>query len=208
MAPTLLLLAATIPLNCSDRLPTTQEAICRQPKLLALYRNVEEKTRRLESKLSGRNLYALQDTQRSFFRALNCSGRDKLVACAREKITRRLALLERTETMPDAILEAVTEGGAIDGPYFAHFGQDLIGRKLSVFGCVNLGDEGQPAAERIHAVLKDGSATVPVLFKSMTASQAEFLDEKKPCAHWGGTVEQRDGKIVLYAEDILGAPLK
>jgi hypothetical protein len=42
---------------------------------------------------------------------------------------------------------------------------------------------------------------VPVIFNSMNEASASFFDSKMPSTHWEGTVERRDGQLVLAQMD-------
>jgi hypothetical protein len=62
--------------------------------------------------------------------------------------------------------------------------------------------------EKTRAVLEtENQPPARIVFKSMPAEIADFLDDQKPCGDWAVTVLKQGDKFVLHADEVLGRPL-
>jgi uncharacterized protein len=206
--------------DCTAKvLSVVDREICTQPELGRLDREVDQLSRQMNAELKGAEAEILADSEMPFERTRNgCQNQDTSNAgypervrdCIRRVLTDRLNTLKDAQSVPASIRRAILQYTYLDVPFVRKYGAELVGRRVSVFGCIVLGHGGD-AARRIHAVIEESpdrkGKPIVVLFKSMNERMAEFLDEKRPCAHWGGTLQRRDGELVLFAEDVLGQPL-
>ena len=105
-------------------------------------------------------------------------------------------------TSPVSILDEIVRYEFVGVEYFQKYGERLLGRVVSVFGCLELAPGANPV-ERTAGTIRSSCETaagagVPAVFKSMTASAAiSFYDAKQPVSYWKGTVERRGASIVL-----------
>lgn len=190
--------------DCAHADGPAEQAICAKPQLRALNQEVDRLTANL--KLTGENAEILADTQMPFVRQRNdCANHDpEIEACVQKVLAQRVELLRHAAVDPNAIREAIRQANFVDIGFVWRYWPELLGRKVSVFGCIALEDN----APRTHATLEtENQPPVPVLFKSMPEGTAEFLDDQKPCSHWGVTVRKNGAKFVLFADDVLGNPL-
>lgn len=169
--------------------------VCKTPELRRQNDDIERLTAGLKANA------IVQDTVTPFLRQRsNCSNdADDVAGCVRKIQAQRLALLQKPDTK-----ELLAQAYFIDLRFLWKYWGDLLGHKLAVFGCLSLTD----ATPHVHAELEgENQPAVNVLFKSMPQPTADFLDDQKPCAHWVVTVRKEGGKVLLYADDVLGNPL-
>lgn len=199
MLPLLLLL-----INCRHATTRADQAICAAPELRAIDRQIDQQTATLKAKLDPADAAMLSDTDMPFQRERNnCSNHEDVAPCVRNVLNARLAVLTRAASDPSVLREAIDRAKYIDIDFLWKYWPQLLGRRLFVFGCI-LPDDN----EKTRAVLEtENHPPVPLLFKSMPEGTAEFLDDQKPCAHWTVTVRKEDGKLLLYADEVLGRPL-
>jgi len=205
LALPLLLPALLHAIDCKHQGDTVDQAICTRPELHALDQQIENQSAALKEKLTGENAAILADTEMPFLRDRDgCSNEIANVpGCVQRILTQRRDLLTRAEADPNAIRQAIDQSNAIDIGFLWKYWPRLIGRKLSVWGCIMPDD-----TVKTHAMLEtENQPPVPVVFKSMPEQEAEFLDDQKPCSHWGVTVRKQGDKFILYANDVLGQPL-
>ncbi len=196
--------------DCAHPGNSSDKAICTHPDLRAMDRQIERMTTVLKAKLTGENAAILADTEMPFLRQRNdCSNQTDIPACVQKVLAQRLDLLNRAQSNPDAIHEAFSQAYYIDVGFVWKYWPRLLGRNLSVFGCLSLNDASAgDTAPRIHAELEmENQPSIPVIFKSMPKQTAEFLDDQRPCSHWLVTVRKQGDKFVLYADEVLGSPL-
>ena len=192
-----LLLAALLPamalaIDCANPEEPADRAICGHPELRKQNDEIESLTAGLKAKA------IVQDTVTPFLRQRNnCSNETGDVAgCVQKVQSQRLAALRKGEEK-----ELLGQAYFIDVPFLWKYWGDLEGRKLAVYGCLSLTD----ATPRVHAELEsENQPVVQVLFKSMPEQTAEFLDDQRPCAHWVVTVRKEGGKLLLFADEVLG----
>ena len=201
----LLLPALLYGIDCASPENSVEQTICTHPELRSADSEIEQQTAALKSRLSGENAAILIDTRMPFLRERNdCSNESDIPACIHKVLAARSDLLNRAQSDPRAIREAITHVRYIDIGFLWKYWAQLVNRKLSVYGCI-LPDDATP---RTHAVLEtENQRSVPLVFKSMTEEIADFLDDQKPCAHWLVTVRKQGDKFDLYADDVLGRPL-
>ena len=187
--------------DCTHTDNSAEQAICSHDALRSKDQQIERTTAALRSKLSGENAAILADTEMPFLRRRNdCSNESDLAACLEKVLSQRLDLLTRASKDAGAVRDAIAQVYYIDIAFLWKYWPQLVGRKLSVFGCLSLDD----GAEKTHATLEtENQKPVAVVFKSMTEEIADFLDDQKPCSHWLVTVR----KDSLFAEEVLGRPL-
>jgi uncharacterized protein len=187
--------------NCAHPENSAETAVCSHADLKTKDQDIERQTASLKTRLSGENAAILTDTELPFLRQRNnCSNESDIPACLEKVLSQRLDLLTR----PNAIQEAIAQAYYIDIGFLWKYWPQLVGRKLSVFGCLSL-DDG-PA--KTHATLEtENQKPVAVVFKSMTDEIADFLDDQKPCSHWLVTVRKESDKPVLFGDEVLGRPL-
>ena len=202
----LLLLPAWLhAVDCKHQENTVDQAICTRPDLRALDQQIEKQSAALKSKLTGENAAILSDSEMPFLRERNgCSNEiSNVPGCVQKVLTQRRDLLARAQADSTAIRQAIDQANYIDVGFLWKYWPRLLGRKLSVWGCLMPDD-----TEKTHAMLEtENQPPAPVEFKSMPHSIAEFLDDQKPCSHWGVTVRKQGDKFILYADDVLGEPL-
>jgi uncharacterized protein len=192
-------------IDCAHPESSAEQTVCTTPSIRALDQDIERQTAALKSKLPGENAAILADTELPFLRQRNnCSNESDVPGCLTKVLSQRQDLLKRAQSDPNAIREAIAQSDYIDIGFVWKYWPQLVGRKLSVFGCLSL----EEAAPRTHAELEtENQKAVPVVFKSMTQEIADFLDDQRPCAHWLVTIRKQGDKFILYADDVLGRPL-
>ena len=180
-----------------------EQEICASVELRQLNEDIDTLTRRLEARLSGRERDALMDTEPPFVTQRNsCQNvRDALRICIERVLNARRGALAAALKSPASILEEIDRYEFLSVAFFRKYGERLVGRRVSVFGCMTL-DPGPTPDVRTTGVIRESCSTgtgeeIPVRFRSMTAIAAPFYDVKKPASHWTGIVEQREGRIVL-----------
>jgi uncharacterized protein len=204
--PVLLLLPSLLyGIDCSHPANSAEQTVCAHSELRSRDQAIEQQTAALKAKLTGENAAILADAERPFLTLRDdCSNEPDVAACLGKVLADRQDLLHRTETDANAIRSALAQVRYIDIGFLWKYWGQLVGHKLSVYGCLILDD----ATPRTHAVLEtDNQRSVPVLFKSMTEEIADFLDDQKPCAHWLITVRKDGDKFVLFGDEVLGRPL-
>jgi uncharacterized protein len=192
-------------INCAHPENSAETAVCSHADLKTKDQDIERQTASLKTRLSGENAAILADTEMPFLRQRNdCSNESDIPACLATVLSKRLDLLTRAQQDAAAIHDALGQAYYIDIGFLWKYWPQLVGRKLSVFGCLSL-DDG-PA--KTHATLEtDNQKPVAVVFKSMTEEIADFLDDQKPCSHWLVTVRKESDKPVLFGDEVLGRPL-
>lgn len=205
LLPTLVLALNCWGIDCAHPENSAEKTVCTRPDLRAKDQDIEEKSATLKSKLSGENAAILADTSMPFLRQRDdCSNESDIPACLGKILSERQDLLNRAQADPNAIRAAISQAHYVDIGFLWKYWAQLVDRKLSVYGCLQLED----AAPRTHAELEtENQHSVPLVFKSMPEEIADFLDDQKPCAHWLVTVRKQGGKFDLYADDVLGRPL-
>lgn len=194
-------------IDCAKARAVVEKGICGDPTLVQLQRQVEDLTVRLKRQWSGKNVEVLADTEMPFLRLRNnCQNQSapavhrKVTSCVERVLGERLELLQEAQSSPDAIQKAVGQSYFIDLGFFGKYGDALVGKKLSVFGCMELAEGPVLAARLLGQLTGDGARPVPVIFRAMTAEGANFLDVKKPCAHWRLTIERQGEKLVFVSD--------
>ena len=192
-------------IDCAQPDGPAEQTVCTHPDLKAKDDAITRQTAALKTTLKGGNAAILADTEMPFLRLRNdCSNESDIPACLSKVLGARQDLLNRAAAQPDAIREALAQVRYVDVSFLWKYWPQLVGRKLSVFGCLILDD----AAPRTTAVLEaDNQKSVAVRFKSMPEEMADFLDDQKPCAHWLVEVRKEGDGPLLYAEEVLGRPL-
>ena len=125
-------------IDCKHQENTVDQAICTLTDLRTLDRQIEAESSALKAKLTGENAATLADTEMPFLRQRNdCSNQvDDIPGCVRKILTARLDLLNRTQQDPNAIRGAIAQSNYIDISFLWKYWPQLIGRKLSVWGCL------------------------------------------------------------------------
>lgn len=186
------------------RLGLAERETCASAELRRLTAIVDDQTARLERTLTGRNREALVDTEAPFVRQRNnCqNARSGVHLCVERLLRHRLDALSAAATSPAAIMSEIRRYTFVDVPYVLRWGRALVGRRISVWGSMTLAPGPTPES-RIHGSIRDGSAgpgapALPALFTSMNSTRATwFYDARKPAGYWEGTVEWREGRLVL-----------
>ena len=201
-----LLLLGLLAINCVSPDNPAEKTVCTHPDLKARDEDIARQTAALKSKLPPVLAAILADTQTPFERSRNnCSNDSDVPACLTKILAERQALLTRAAANPEAMRDALTQVQFIDIGFLWKYWPQLVGRKLSVFGCLSLDDGPAP---HTHATLEtDNQKSVPVLFKNMPEEIGDFLDDQKPCAHWAVEIRKQPAGPLLYADDVLGRPL-
>jgi len=202
--------SSVVAVNCkATRLSGAQRETCASPELMRLSEDVDKMTFRLEQTLTGADKEALMDTGGPFVvERNNCqNARPAVRECVERILGERRDGLTAALTSPAAIRGEIVKYTFLSPQYFEKYGDLLIGKHVHVFGCMVL-DDGPTAAVRLHGFISDGCSRsgepiVPVVFGSMSETTASFFDSKMPSTHWDGTVERRDGRLVL---SIMTAP--
>lgn len=190
---------------CGDeRLTSAQRSTCEVAELNQIASAIDSMSADLEIKLTGRKRNALIDTSRVFVIERNsCSNDPPTVReCVANILNWRLKALERATVASSSIFSEVKNYNFIGVPYALKWGRDLIGRTVSVSGCMTV-DPGTPPENRTNGALhtwpsEPVSSSLPVVFSSMNETRAVwFYDQKRPCSYWKGTLERRRGKMIL-----------
>jgi uncharacterized protein len=192
-------------INCAHPENSAEQTVCSRPELKARDQEIARRSAALKAKLNGENAAILADTEMPFLRQRDdCSNASDIPACLDKILAQRQALLERAESNPEAVRDAVGQARYVDIGFLWKYFPQLLGHKISVYGCLSLDDP----APRVHATLEtENQKSVAVLFKSMSDEIADFLDDQKPCAHWDVEVRKQGAGFVLYADEVLGRPL-
>jgi len=216
--------AAAQAVNCSglgDRATVVERTICGSPDLIRTDSEIVALTAELEATLRGAFRDALVETKAPFLRKRNACANPvgapssspdtaSLSSCVAAALAERRNALITAKESPASMQWAVFQYDLLDVSFFRRFGELIVDRDVQLFGCLNL-LPGSSAAARVrgalHAACEDDGPFVPVVFKSMTAQNAQFVDEKRPVTFWKGRVERRDGELTIYADTFLGAPL-
>lgn len=133
--------------------------------------------------------------------------RSRVKDCIEEKYRRRIAVLKEVKDDSDHFSLFTRDLDFVDLHFLKIHGMKLLGRTLRVPGTLVLDIAGPNSQTRLRGSLKDKGSVLPVVFKSMPASQAEFLDQKKPFAHHEATLDQENAKLILRVSSILGQAL-
>ena len=192
-------------IDCASPENSAERTVCARPELKAKDEDIERQSVALKSKMTGENAAILADTTLPFLRQRDdCSNESDVPACLGKILSERQDLLTRAQADPNTIRAGIAQVRYIDIGFLWKYWGQLLGRKLSVYGCLILED----AAPRTHAELEtENQHAVPVLFKSMPEEIADFLDDQKPCGHWLVTVRKEGDKPILSADEVLGRPL-
>ncbi len=196
-------------INCTgQRLGGAEREICAAPELVRLNDDIDTLTKRLEMTLTGSDKAALVDTEGPFMvQRNNCQNeRPAVRECVERILGGRMKALTAALNSPASIRSEITQYTFLNIPFFQRYGDLLIGRRIRVFGCMVL-EPGPTPASRIYGTIsefctKTKGPYVSVIFKSMDEKTATFFyDAKMPNSHWEGTVERREGRLVLSQID-------
>lgn len=183
------------------RLVTAEREICATPGLSRLNDEIVETTERLKALLTGADRDALVDTEAPFVAQRNdCSNRRQDVRACVERVLRgRMSALTAALSTPASIRGEVTQYTVLSAPFLQKYNEGLVGRRVSVFGCMTLEQVRTPAGRTRGTIREtcDGGVSVPALFSVMDDAQAAWFDKVMPSSHWAGVVERRDGQVVL-----------
>jgi hypothetical protein len=188
--------------NCkSNRLGGAERETCASPDLIRLTADVDRATRRLERTLKGRDKEALLDTEGPLEVQRNDCDDPGVHQCVVRVLQSRLNALTAASTSPASIRSEVTRYTFLRIPYVKKWGDQLVGKRVHVLGCMVV-DPGPIPAERTHGFIgetcsKTKRPYLAVVFSRMTEEQARFYDSKQPFSYWEGAVERQDGRLVL-----------
>lgn len=201
-----LILLAFLAIDCAHPDGLADQTLCSHPDLNARDNAIATQAAALKPKLPPALAAILADTELPFERSRNdCSNDSDIPACLAKILAERQSLLTKAAANPETLRDALTQARFIDIGFLWKYWPQLVGRKLSVFGCLSLDDGPAP---HTHATLEtENQKSVPVLFKSMPEEIGDFLDDQKPCAHWAVEVRKQPAGPLLYADDVLGRPL-
>lgn len=200
--------AQTVPLsvNCrAERLDLAERETCKSSDLMQLTTRVDGATKRLETTLNGKNREALLDTERPLRTQRNDCQNDphRVHACVEHVLVARMNALTATGASPNAIRDQVRQYGFVDVPYFKKWDDQLVGRRIQIWGCVALEPASNPPGARrgFIGTSCDHRATdrVPVVISGMTEENTTFY-AKQPTRYWTGMAQRQDGRIVLRLE--------
>jgi hypothetical protein len=136
----------------------------------------------------------------------NCQNeRPDVKPCVERILGERMSGLTNALASPASIQGEITKYAFLSPKFFKRYGDLLVGRRVNVFGCMAL-EPGPTTASRTRGFISDSctktdGAYVPVVFNSMNETRAWFYDTNTPYTHWEGTVERRDGQLVLSQMD-------
>jgi uncharacterized protein len=194
-------------IDCASPKSNVESQICTHPDLLHLSGQVADTTAHLESKLKGEDATILKDTEQPF-RVLtnNCQNPissapdyyERVRACIQNTLDQRLNLLDRAESSPDQIQEAINQAEFISLPFLRKYREQLVGRRLQIVGRMSVAPETHPGEPRLMGTLSDDGESIPVFFKSMDPSNAKWMDTHTPFSWWDVTVQMRGDALVLY----------
>lgn len=220
--------AVVVGIDCAHltaRASSVDHAICEKPELVRVNNEIDNLSKRLEMTLTGPDKEALLDTEKPFLvQRNNCQNQgsrstpsyDEAVrSCVERILVKRRDALNATLTSSQAIRAEIEQYTFVDGAFFQKYSNRLIGKRMDIFGCLVLRPGPTPASRTEGTIKGNGTnpsceadgPSVSVVFKSMTESESNFFDTKMPFSWWHGVIEQRDGRLVLYLEDVLGKPL-
>jgi len=193
--------------DCNNaRLALAERETCASPDLMRLTSDVDRLTSRLEGTLTMRNRKALLDTEKPFrVQRNNCQNAASGVhECIDRVLRHRLEALTAAAASPATILSEIPQYTFLDIPYFLTWGPQLLGKRVSVWGCMTL-DPGPTPASRLHGTITTGDCYtktkgpyVRAIFRAMDETRATWFDDaKRPGGYWEGVVERRDTQLVL-----------
>jgi uncharacterized protein len=187
----------------SERLGASSVEICASPSLLQLNKDIDRLTFELEQILTGADKAALVDTAGPFLRQRNncVNERPAVRACVERVLGDRMTGLQDALRSGPSIHNEITKYAFLSPEFFKTYGERLVGKRIHVFGCMTL-EPGPTPASRTQGFISPGCAKtegppVPVIFNSMNENTVNFFESKTPSTHWEGTVERRDGRLVL-----------
>ena len=194
--------AQTSGVDCSGtQLGAAEREICSAAELARLNGEIVQATDRLKSSLTGADRNVLVDTESRFVaQRNNCSNdRQSVRGCVERVLRARMNALASALSTPASIRSEITQYTVLDAPFLEKYGDRLVGRRVSVFGCMIL-DPARVPADRLRGRIREsceGGVSVQALFTAMDDASASWFDRAMPSSHWAGVVEQRDGRIVL-----------
>ena len=191
--------------DCNSlRLSISESQTCSSSDIGSATADVDALTAQLERVLNGRNLEALIDTEMPVLRQRNnCSNTvSEARSCVAQVLSRRLAALRAAKNLHSSILGEIAQYTYIDTSYFLKWGNELVGKRLHVWGCMVLDPGSTPELRTRGSIGEPSSAPneqrVPVIFKAMNDVAATwFYDAKRPCSHWEGVVQRQGVQFVL-----------
>jgi hypothetical protein len=169
---------------------------------------IDALTSRLELTLTGSDRAALVDTEWPFVVERNdCRNRlNALRECVVRSIDGRLTALTAAASAPASIRGEITRYSFLTVPFFQKYADQLVGRRVRVFGCMTLAP-APTVPRRTAGIISETCAqtaapSVAAIFRSMSVAKATgFYDAKRPTSYWEGTVERREGRLVLAQID-------
>ncbi len=222
--------AVRVGVHCEQLAPTAslvEKALCSNPDLLAANNDIDALTITLEQTFVGLDRDALLDSEQPFIVTRNgCSNaphahndvesqRVAVRDCVMGVLEARKGVLEQARLSPNTIRATISQyKDGLTIPMLLKYADLFVGQQVRVVGCMRL-DSGTDSEartsgrllERCHVdprglVLPDSGPRLPVRFKSMNETDAWFLDYKVPFSWWTGTVQRRDGGILLFVDDM------
>ena len=121
-------------------------------------------------------------------------------------MSKRVSALKKIKDNTYLILKNVSSYSYIDPWYYEFFKKDYVGKKVAIFGSLQIPDLSTPLSGVIIGYGCD-KAKVKVIFKHMSKNELAFIEENNPMSHHSGTVVKKNGKIFLYMTNVLGVNL-
>ncbi len=200
------LLCAETTLKCGEeRLGISERMICETPSLLQIQREIEQLTQQARAQLSGQNRDAIVDTELPFLVDRNAcqTNVSQTRNCIESTLRHRREALRLALQSPASSRAELAQYTSFDVSFVLKYGQLLVGRRVSVFGCMMLAPGARPEVRlqgRLRSSCESAAPFVPVVFKAMDETRARFFDSKMPTAYWNGTVADRNGRPTLLIE--------
>lgn len=193
-----------------------EKAICKESKLTAIDHELGSLFENLGKQVTGEQRDLLLQTQKFFIIERNhCQNQDTskgefrslVKKCIEEKYQSRIAALKDLKDSSDSFSILTRDLTFFDVPFVKAHGMKLVGKTIRVAGSLSLEGKKPGSPAPVKGIIKDEKDTVPVVFKSMPDSQAEFLERNKPFGHHEVIVDQENGKVILRVSSILGQKL-
>ena len=206
-------------IDCSKSVLVVEKSICKNADLLSLDNDVGEKYSKLRRTLDKDSGTLLKAGQKFWLRERNdCQNvrrKDEpyftaVYKCLSERMSSRNSYLDTLLRDNTLLNKNHSLYRFIDPWYFERYKEEYIGKRVSIFGFVQLLHFKNPKIDRrIGQIIgNDPNKTkVKIVFKSMPDTNYYFLKEKNPISYWDGTVQIVNDEVILYAEDILGQKL-
>ncbi|MDL2356334.1 MAG: hypothetical protein QFF03_13845, partial [Pseudomonadota bacterium] len=208
--------ATAAPINCPAAGDDVERTICAHPELLARDLAMSDRLYQVNQRCPAAHALLAQGQKFWLRERWDCRSMagafetpDVLPNCLASRMDQRLQRLDDIGGGCDLTALAASYR-FVDVGYLLRFGDRYLGRKVSVFGWMDLASCHAPRATPTAATVVGTDrkrARLRVKFSAMPAEQHDFLCATHPAAHWTGTIERDHQGNYLFLTDILGGAL-